>query len=125
MIGGAPGTRRRLIFTLVIFYLVAAAVAVRSFLAGDPRWNVITTLLLSLAVVTAGMFFFSRNPRGARRLRRWNSASLIVTYSLGLLFAIVWSIASFEWWKPLLAIIPAFFLWRQIKTYRANREDPR
>jgi uncharacterized membrane protein len=68
------------------------------------RWPVL------LVIVPLLLFFNIKQIRKMRENSRRVSIALPLVYGTGLVYAVLWAIFSFEWWKLLIVPIPLFFM---------------
>jgi hypothetical protein len=68
------------------------------------RWPVL------LVMVPLLLFFNIKLIRRMRDGSRRVSIALPLVYGTGLVYAVLWTILSFEWWKLLIIPIPLFFM---------------
>ncbi len=55
--------------------------------------------------------------------RNPGSITLPAVYGAGLLWGIIWTVASFAWWKILLLTVPSFLLYMRIQQFRRDNES--
>ena len=68
------------------------------------RWPIL------LVIVPLLLFFNIDQLWRMRESRRRVSIGLPLAYGTGFVYAVLWTISSFEWWKLLIVSIPLFFM---------------
>jgi hypothetical protein len=79
----------------------------------DPRRTPFLVIAIPVLVLVNALIVFIK-------ARIPTSITLLVVYSFGLLYGVMWTAMRFEWWKLLLLIVPAVLLYITIQRFRGD-----
>lgn len=98
----------------LFFWDIVAGLFLAWLIVDDPRRTPILVIAIPLLVFANVLLFWIKG-------RIPTSITLLVVYSLGLLYGIVWTATQFEWWKLPLLLVPIALLYASVQRFRRNR----